>query len=133
MIDDATRNYMRAKLHKYDEIKKEVQLFEESLRHPFQETDDNIGGGKSNLTSSPVEREAIAVMSNRQLTQKLRLLNMIDYVLNSCEPQIKHMMELRYQKKWQWVKIAEHTKYSESACRKIDKKVLDRMITMLGY
>lgn len=133
MADNAARNYMRAKLRNFDEIKNEVKSFEEALRYPFQETDTNIGGGRSNVVSSPVEKEVIAVMSNTELKQKTRLINVVEYVLGKCNPQIKYMMTLRYKKKFEWEKIAHEMNYTESACRKIDKKILDEMVKLLGY
>lgn len=131
MADKETRNYVRSRMRKYNEYRREVTLFEEAIKYPWTETDENIGGGRGSRTSNPTEQQAIAMLTNDQLKNRLQLINAMDYVINSYAPIIQKLINLRYKSNYSWVKVAQEVGYSEDNCRKIDCKVVDRVASMI--
>ncbi len=131
MADKETRNYVRSRMRKYNDFRKEVTLFEEAIRYPWTEIDENIGGGRGSKTSNPTEQQAIAMMTNEQLKSRLQLINTMDYIIDSCLPEVQKVINLRYKSHYSWIKVAQETGYSEDNCRKIDCKIVDRIANMI--
>lgn len=133
MADKETRRFVRAKLRKMNQIKYEVNLYEEAIKSPWREPDENIGGGRSNKFYSQPESIAIAKLSNKELVQRLKLLNAINHTLNTSIPEAEKIIHLRYANNYSWEKIALQVHYSERKCRGIEEGVVDRIANLMGW
>lgn len=132
MADKETRNYVRSRMRKYNEYRKEIKVIEESIRYPWKESDENIGGGRGSLTSNPTEQQAIIKIDSKELKSRTQLLNIIDYVVDSSDPITQKIINMRYKNHFSWEKIAQTINYSEPNCRRIDCRVVDRVAFMLA-
>lgn len=133
MADKETRRFVRSKLRKIDHIRKEVNLYEEAIMNPWKESDENIGGGRGNKFYSQTESIVIAKLSNKELVQRLRLLNAIKYIIGTSVPEAEDIIYLRYTKNYSWEKIALSVHYSERKCRGIEEGIVDRIANFMGW
>lgn len=136
------RQHVRDLLSNYKTMEQEINEIRQSIMTPYQETDENYGGGKSSLPVFEVEEKAIKLATNRQIRFRSQFLAVIENVLANSSDNAQQIIELRYfttdskggQLKLSWVKIAEMVGgYSVDGCRKIEKAVCDRIAEQLGW
>lgn len=114
-----------------DHIKKRI----ESLKYPVVHTDENIGGGRSNLTTDPTERLAITLADDLMLSNLRNIKKAVEVVLDDLEPRARDVIELYYMEKPRlltWSGVAMETNYSSSQCRRIRNLVFKEIAKKLG-
>lgn len=136
------RQHVRDLLSNYKTMEQEINEIRQSIMTPYQETDENYGGGKSSLPVFEVEEKAIKLATNKQIRFRSQVLAVIENVLANSSDHAQQIIELRYfttdskgePLKLSWVKIAETVGgYSVDGCRKIEKAVCDRIAQQLGW
>lgn len=133
-IDNKTRQYVRSRLYKYNEYKKDIQEIRQSIMTPWKESDENIGGGRSSLPVFEVEEKAFKLISNEQLAFRTKFLYVVDTLLAKCNDEVQKIIEMKYfaHESNSWVKIASEVGYSEDGCRKIERKFIDSVAEKIG-
>ena len=138
-VSKEARDYVRMALKQYQSNKLSRKLMEEKLRIPYQEIDDNIGGGRSNRISKPVEEEFDRVWTNDDFLTMVDELNAIDRVLKNIKDESAlRVIEERYfnleviregQRRMQsWVKVASIIPgMTEDTCRNIERTIVDKI------
>ncbi|MBO0423844.1 hypothetical protein [Enterococcus plantarum] len=135
-ISIKARQHVRDLLTNYNELKSEMQELRESIMHPHRESDQNVGGGKSSLPIFEVEEKAIKLATNEQISFRAKALVVIDGVLSRSSDEAQQIIELKYFAKepLSWVAISTKIEgYSEDGCRKIERKIVDRIAEQLGW
>jgi len=134
-IDGKTRQYIRSRLLKYKDYEREISEIRTSIMNPWKESDENIGGGRSSFTSFDVEDKVIKILSSEQIAFRSKFISVVDSVLSKCTDDAQQIIELKYfgKEPVSWVKIASTVEgYSEDACRKIERKVIDKIAEKMG-
>lgn len=138
-LSDEARNYARKVIKNYLNNVASVNDMELALRHPWREEDENIGGGRSPVISSPVEVEFDRVWTNKQFARTVKEITAFENVWNRIEDdKAKEIIKERYfnlevlpgnkRRMKTWVKIAhEIDGCSEDTCRKIEKAVVEQL------
>lgn len=135
-IDVEARKFVRARLLKYKMYQQEINTLRQAILFPHQETDENIGGGRSSLNNFETEAKAIKLVSNKQIQVRSEFIAVVNSVLSECSEEANKIIEMRYfgKQKESWAKISVEVKgYTEYGCRKIEKKVVDRIAERLGW
>jgi RinA family phage transcriptional activator len=135
-ISVKARQHVRDLLVNYNELKEEMQELRTSIMIPHRESDENIGGGKSSLAVFEVEEKAIKLATNEQISFRAKALAAIDNVLSKSSDEAQQIIELKYFAKdpLSWVAISHKIEgYSEDGCRKIERKIVDRIAEKLGW
>ena len=108
---------------KYDDMKGQLAYRRYELL--YQPEDTNIGGGKSNLPSSPVENEVIKLHKDDKYRNLQSTIQAIEDVYNCATPEQKAIIEYRYWEKdlliYEWEDIAH-----ELTKRREDDKVISQ-------
>ncbi|MCD8825418.1 transcriptional regulator [Staphylococcus gallinarum] len=77
----------------------------------YQPTDTNIGGGKSNLISSSIEREVIKLHEDELYTNLSKTITAIEDIYRNATPEQKEIADYRYWEKdiliYEWEDIAQ--------------------------
>ena len=135
-IRNKARQHVRELLANYSLLKSENEAIREMIMNPHRESDDNIGGGKSSIAMFEVEEKAIKLASHEQIKFRSIALAVIDKVLAESSDQAQRIIELKYfsNEPKSWVAVAHEIEgYSEDGCRKIEKRVVDRIAQRLGW
>mgnify|MGYP003601177063 FL=1 len=135
-IRNKARQHVRELLANYSLLKSENEALREMIMNPHRESDDNIGGGKSSVTMFEVEEKAIKLASHEQIKFRSIALAVIDKVLAESSDHAQRIIELKYfsNEPKSWVAVAHEIEgYSEDGCRKIEKRVVDRIAQRLGW
>lgn len=120
-------------LHQY---KKELQFREWELLNAYQETDANIGGGKSNRISDITGNKAIALAED-EIYQKLQcIVNGVERLYATLDDDEKTIVDMRYRTKRgynEWEDIAYELGYSRRKVLKIRDALIDRTALETKY
>ena len=135
-IRNKARQHVRELLANYNLLKSENEAIREMIMNPHRESDDNIGGGKTSIAMFEVEEKAIKLASHEQIKFRSIALAVIDKVLAESSDHAQRIIELKYfsNEPKSWVAVAHEIEgYSEDGCRKIEKRVVDRIAQRLGW
>lgn len=127
---------MEAEWFNYHQTLKEIARLREEIMNPFVETDENIGGGQSNLPGSPTESIATRLTTNKQLNYLTEIISAIDRVYESCPDNYKHLIRLRYwnkHNKKEWAGIALELGRSERQAQRWRDEIMLSTIKLLGW
>lgn len=137
-VSNKSKAVVREHLSNYQNTKQEIKDLREALLVPFQEADENIGGGKSNLANDGSDRLIkMMTMSHEQIKFRVKILKTIDSVLEQSDDQAQKIIALRYfgDEEWSWAKVANHDDihYSVDTCKRIERKIVERIALMIGF
>lgn len=135
-ISNKARQHVRDLLANYNELKKENSDLRQMILYPFQEDDENVGGGKSSKPVFEAEEKAIKLASHEQIKFRSLAIKVIADVLARSTDEAQKIIELKYFSKepMSWVAIAENVDgYTEDGCRKIERKIVDLIAQRLGW
>lgn len=136
-ISPKARQHVRYLLSNYNELKDEIKELRESIMNPHQEdSDENVGGGRSTVQNFEVEEKAIRLASHEQIIFRAKAVAVIDDVLAHCSDRAQQIIELKYfsTEPHSWIKISYKVDgYSEDGCRKIERRIVDRIASRLGW
>lgn len=134
-MNNGTFKFIEQTLIDYNDIDKHIEQRVKALRYPVIHTDENIGGGRSNLTSNPTERLAITLADDLMLSNLRNIKQIVEVVLDDLEPRARDVIELYYMEKPRqltWAGVAMETDYSSSQCRRIRNLVFEEIAKKLG-
>lgn len=123
--NDYLINELDRKFANYYNYNKEIAIRKEELK--MREADENIGGGKSNIRSNPVETQVIKELSDPYIANRQLWKKCIKETLNHQSPEIKRLMELKYweEDSWMdWVSFGEKHGYAKRTIYRVRQKVL---------
>lgn len=108
---------------KYDEMRGQLAYRRYELL--YQPQDTNIGGGKSNIVSSPVENEVIKLHKDKTYRNLSESITAIEDVYKCATPEQKAVVDYRYWDKdelvYEWEDIAH-----ELTKQRSDDKIISR-------
>jgi RinA family phage transcriptional activator len=127
--------HVEAELYMYHETLKEIERIREDILYG-KEIDENVGGGRGNLPSSPTERKTIAIVTHRRLQQLEQIADAIKTVYESLPEEKKRLIQLKYWTKPQrytWEGIAEQLHISERQARRWRNEIVYAIMDFLGW
>jgi RinA family phage transcriptional activator len=123
--------------YSYHKTLKEIARLREEIMNPFNEDiDENIGGGRSNQTSSPTERIASRLITHKQLNYLVQVTNAIEEVYNALPEDYKNLVRHRYwskEKDLVWDVIADKLNVSRRQAFNWRKEIINATIEVLGW
>lgn len=133
-VSQSTFKHIESEWFRYPETVKEIQRIRQNIISSTS-TDENIGGGKSNLPSSPTEKLAIRLSSHKQLEYLEDLVHAIETVYNLAPDDYRKIARLRYwdKKKLDWNQVAEDVGYSRVHAIRIRKQLIVATAEILGW
>jgi RinA family phage transcriptional activator len=127
---------VEAEWYDYHKTLKEIARLREEIMNPFQEVDENIGGGRSNQTSSPTERIATRLMTNKQLKYLTEITEAIEQVYNALPDEYKELVRLRYWNKnnqLSWDGVATKLNVSKRQGMRWRDEIIQATVEVLGW
>lgn len=138
-------SHARAMLRRYNQVKHEVNLYEQMALYPYQESDGNVGGSRSVAVvpyapqdSYIAKMDIPSVQCRRDLIRKVESFR--DQLTDENELSV---LELRYlssdkDKNGQrqvrdWISVADMMFVSEKTARRYDNRLIRDFATYLGW
>lgn len=133
-LDKTDLHWLEDKFERYNQFDREIAIRKQEL--DIKEPDFNVGGGKSNIPSSPVENKVIkyqsdAFIKNRQNWKKAIKDTYIES--ESKEQQIireKYWGQLSY---LSWEEIGQRHNISKSQAYRLRYTILEKFAKKIGY
>lgn len=127
-------NFITSLLYDYPKTDEYIKQRTEELMYPYNPNhDENIGGGRSNITDNPVERMAINIATDRRLTTLERNKKIIDQCLDQCSWETYKIIDTVYFKRAKSVEgVAMEIPLSASQVRRLRQQFFERVADELG-
>lgn len=91
----AAFKHIESEIFDYTETVKRIQQRREEIMMNTS-TDENVGGGKSNIPSRPTEQLATRLAEDPKLSEDQRIASAIEHVYNLCDDERKKLIRLKY-------------------------------------
>lgn len=131
--NDYLINELDRKFANYPNYNREIAIRKEELK--MKEADENIGGGKRNIRSNPVEQQVIKELSDPYIVNRQLWKKCIKETLEGQSSEIRMLMELKYwgEDSWMdWVSFGKKHGYARTPIYRIRQKVLSDFGRRIG-
>lgn len=131
----STINYLESELIQYNSTQKRMNDLREEIQYPWQEHDENIGGGQSNTISSTTERKATRLVTDRRLAHMERVSEAITNVYDNAAQVERDLMDLMYfdkPRKYTVDGVIDRLNVSRATFFRLKKRVLCNLADELG-
>lgn len=131
----STINYLESELIQYNSTQKRMDDLREEIQYPWQEHDDNIGGGQSNTISSTTERRATRLVTDKRLAHMERVSEAITNVYDNAAQVERDLMDLMYfdkPRKYTVDGVIDRLNVSRATFFRLKKRVLCNLADELG-
>ncbi|MBF7029674.1 transcriptional regulator [Staphylococcus kloosii] len=131
----STINYLESELIQYNSTQKRMNDLREEIQYPWQEHDENIGGGQSNTISSTTERKATRLVTDRRLAHMERVSEAITNVYDNAAQVERDLMDLMYfdkPRKYTVDGAADRLCVSVRTFHRIKRRILTNLADELG-
>lgn len=135
-INRITREHVKDYLYNYKWLKEEIDKRRSEIITPYQEEDTNIGGGQSNLMTSPTEQAATKLADDIRLSQLQRMKWAIDSVYADVDATGKRFMNLTYFQKPNTLTlqgVAIEIGVSERTAKRLNTKIIISIAERIGW
>lgn len=95
-IKTGTFKHVESELYAYHDTRKEIVRLKNEILYGSSSSDENVGGGRSNLPGDPTGRTALMMVNHRKIEQLERIVDAIEFVVEHLPPQKKKLVQLRY-------------------------------------
>lgn len=95
-IRKSTFRHVESEISTFHETGREIIRLKNEIIHGSGTTDENVGGGKSNLPGDPTARVAVLLTSHRKLENLERIHDAIQSVYNALPEERQHLVRLKY-------------------------------------
>ncbi|GIP38319.1 hypothetical protein J31TS4_15990 [Paenibacillus sp. J31TS4] len=95
-IRKSTFKHVESELYTFHETGREIIRLKNEIIHGSGTTDENVGGGKSNLPGDPTSRVAVLLTSHRKLENLERIHDAIQSVYAALPEDRQQLVKLKY-------------------------------------
>lgn len=128
--------YVEHNLYYYHEYIREIQRLRNDILYGVKiTTDENVGGGRSNLPSSPTEQRAIELVTHRRLEKLERVTHAIKTVYDALPDEKRKLVKLKYwtrPQRYTWDGIAEQLHITKRQAMRWRSEVIYAIAELLG-
>lgn len=135
-LKKGTFQHIESELYSYHETVKEIKRLRDEIIYGTNSDDENEGGGKGNLPSSPTERTATALVTNLKLQNLESIAYAIERVYNESLDDYKKLIRLKYWTKPQtktWDGIAEDLCVSRRQAFNWREQIVQAIAGVIGW
>lgn len=132
----ATFKHIESELYSYHDTLKEISNLRKNIMFCTENEDENIGGGKNNLPSSPTERIATRLATHKMLIQMEEVTNAIYTVYAGLPEEYQKLVKLKYWTRPQlktWEGIAESLHVNRATAMRWRDLIIYAIASVLGW
>lgn len=130
-----TFKFIESELTYYHDSLKELEQLKNDIIYGTGSSDENVGGGRSNIPQSTTERKGIALSESREIQQLQRITSAIQSVTDRLPPEKKKLVQLKYWAKPQtltWDGIAYELNVSRMTVLRWRQEIVYAIIQITG-
>ncbi|ADE87535.1 RinA transcriptional activator-like protein [Deep-sea thermophilic phage D6E] len=127
--------YVEHNLYYYHEYLRDIERLRKDILYGRDNNDENVGGGRSNLPSSPTERAAIELVTHRRLEKLERVTHAIKTVYEALPDEKRKLIKLKYwtrPQRYTWDGIAEQLHITKRQAMRWRSEVIYAIAELLG-
>ncbi|GIN88694.1 hypothetical protein J6TS2_50800 [Heyndrickxia sporothermodurans] len=135
-LKKATFKHIESELYAYHETVREIESLRQNIMFTKQNDDENIGGGRSSLPSSPTERVATRLVTHKKLNQLEEIANAIQKVFTGLPEDYQKLVRLKYWTRPQmktWEGIANEIPVSRRTAFNMRDEIVNSIGEVLGW
>jgi RinA family phage transcriptional activator len=135
-LKKATFKHIESELYSYHDTLKEINNLRQDIMFCSENDDENIGGGKNNIISSPTERIATRLATHKRLIQLEEVTNAIYKVFQGLPEDYQKLVRLKYWTRPQtltWEGIADRLHIGRRTAFRMRDEVVYAVGEVLGW
>ena len=135
-FNDADLKKLEGYWSNLEQLKKDMRYREWELLHPYQETDTNVGGGRSNHTSDITGNRAILLAEDKEYQNLKNIVTTIENLYPELDDDQKIIVQMRYWDKkecYEWQHIADELYMSVQRVLRKRNNLIDETAKRLGW
>lgn len=120
----------------HQDNKRKLKYREWEILNPFEESDMNTGGGRSNKISMPTENKAILLASDKLYQNLKYIVNTIESMYSELDHDFKTIVDMRYWDTdgcYEWEDIADRLYISRHKVLRKRNILIDKTADMIGW
>lgn len=128
-------NYLESELMAFPHIDKRIKEVEQELLNPWQEQDENIGGGRSNNNVSQTEVKATRLVTDKRLAKLYEMKRAIQKVYDECNAVDKRLIDEYFFTKPRQLTmsgVAQKVCVSRATAYRMKRYIIHRLAEELG-
>ena len=91
-----TFQHIESELYSYHDTLKEIQFLRNNIMFTKENDDENVGGGRSSLPSSPTEQIGVRLATHKKLNNLEEITNAIEKVYTRLPETHQKLVKLKY-------------------------------------
>lgn len=135
-VRKATFKHIESELYSYHDTLKEINILRKDIMFTKENDDENIGGGRNNLPSSPTEIIATRLTTHKRLMQLEEVTNAIGKVYIGLPEEHKKLTRLKYWTRPQlktWDGIASELNIGRRTAFRLRDEIVFAVAEVLGW
>jgi RinA family phage transcriptional activator len=135
-LKKATFKHIESELYSYHDTLKEINELRKDIMFCNENEDENIGGGRNNIPSSPTERIATRLATHKRLTRLEEVANSIEKVYTGLPDDYQKLIKLKYWTRPQtltWDGIARRLHIGRMTAFRYRDEIIHTISEVLGW
>lgn len=135
-LKKATFKHIESELYSYHDTLREINHLRKDIMFCNENDDENVGGGRNNLPSSPTERIATRLATNKRLTRLEEVASAIEKVYTGLPDDYQRLVKLKYWTRPQtltWEGIADKIPVSRRTAFNMRDEIIHTVAEVLGW
>lgn len=135
-LKKATFKHIESEIYSYHDTLKEIQFLRQEIMFTKENDDENIGGGRSSIPSSPTEQVATRLATHKRLNKLEEIANSIEKVYTGLPEDYQKLVRLKYWTRPQmktWEGIAEDLHVNRATAMRWRDAVVNAVSEVLGW
>jgi RinA family phage transcriptional activator len=135
-LKKATFKHIESEIYSYHDTLREIDNLRKDIMFTKEDSDENIGGGRNSLPSSPTERIATRLATHKQLTRLEEMKNAIEIVYAGLPEEYRRLVKLKYWTRPQlktWDGIADELHIGRMTAFRYRDEIVRAIAEALGW
>lgn len=135
-LKKATFKHIESELYSYHDTLREIEFLRRNIMFCKENDDENVGGGRSSLPSSPTEKIGTRLATHKKLNQLEEVAHAIEKVYTGLPEDYQKLVRLKYWTKPQeltWDGIAMKIPVSRRTAFNMRDEVVHAISEVIGW
>lgn len=135
-LKKATFKHIESELYSYQDTLREINHLRKDIMFTKENDDENTGGGRNNLPSSPTERIATRLATHKRLNQLEEVTHAIQKVYTGLPEDYQKLVRLKYWTRPQtltWEGIADKLYVTSRTAQRWRDEIVYSISEVLGW
>lgn len=131
-----TFQHIESELYSYHDTLKEIQSLRNEIMFTRENNDENTGGGRSSVPSSPTEQIGVRLVTHKKLNNLEEIAEAVEKVYNIINDDYKKLIRLKYWTRPQtktWEGIAAELHISRRQALRWRDQIIQAIAEVLGW